>query len=510
MKNKKNLYYLILALVTFFGFVIRVFQVEKIPPGLFTDEASIGYNAYTIIESGTDEVGNFLPVFFKNFYDLYRPGVSIYFSAPFVFLFGLNEFSLRFASSIIGALTIIAIFFLGKTLFSTKIGLFSALMLAISPWHFHFSRIGQEIIYLAFFVTVSTNFFILGIKKKKASFFYLSFFFFGLTLYAYVPAYFLVPLFVIYLSLIFLPELKKKPKQIILGFIVLTIMALPLFFGLTNQKTLSRAHQLKGTSVQHSQTEIISAMFKTYKDHFLPEFLFKKGDIGYHSHFITRFSVKGIGQLYWFQLPLIIIGLIAAWSYKKSFAFLLGWLLFYPLGSTLFPFADGGGPFAFRSIIGVIPFQILSALGISRLISLFKNKLNKKIFILLSFLIITFSFGDFLNKYFNEYPLYSADFWGWQYGPKEIIKYFETVHENYDDLFMSGSFNSPYIFLKFYSPHNCSNCQIGDLGKLNPRRKQLFALRPEEIKISKENIKTHKIIDYPNGKPAFLIFEVSK
>lgn len=510
MKNKKQLSYLILILIMIFGFAVRLFLIERIPPGFFTDEASIGYNAYTLIKAGTDEVGNHLPVFFKNFNAFYRPGVSIYFSAPFVLIFGLNEFSIRLASSIIGVLTILAIFFLGKTLFSTKIGFLSALMLAIAPWHIHFSRIGQEFIYLVLFLTISTNLFLLGTISKKSNYLILSLFSFGLTLYTYVPAYFLVPLFIIYLGAIFCKELQKKLKHIVIGLLILSVMALPLLFGLTNQKTMSRAQQLKNTSLQHSQSELIIAMVRTYKDHFLPEFLFEKGDIGYHSHFITRFSVKGIGQLYWFQLPLLIIGLAAAWSSKKSFTFLLGWLLLYPLGSTLFPFADGGGPFAMRSIIGIIPFQILSALGISRLISFFKNKFTKKLVIFLSFLIILFSFGIYLKRYFIEYPSYSADFWGWQYGPKEIINYFEAVHENYDDLFLAGSFNSPYIFLKFYSPHHCQNCRIGDLEKLNPRRKQLFALRPEEITINQEQMNLHKIINYPNGEPAFLIFEVLK
>lgn len=509
MKSKVNLSFIIFIIFLIFGFTVRVYRIGDIPPGFFADEASIGYNAYTLLTSGKDETGNKFPVFFRNFNDFYRPGLSVYFSALYVSVFGLKEFSIRLASVVIGTLTIIAIYYLGKLLFSSeKVGLLSAILLAISPWHIHFSRIGQEFVYLVFFLILSVDFFLIGIAKKKPFFLILGFLFFGLTLYTYVPAFFLVPLFILLLGFPYFRDLSHYKKVIFAGLIVFILIAQPLILGLNNKKTLSRFKQLKVTYNYKSNKEILKGMIITYKDHFMPEFLFQKGDIGYHSHFITRFSVKGMGQLYWFQLPFIIIGLLTIWKRKKSPFFLLGWLILYPLPSTLVPFADGGGPFASRSIVGVIPFQILSAVGLNSFFSFLKNKVLKILFVSILLAVIIFSFFFYLKKYFTDYPLYSSDYWGWQYGPKEIITYFEKVHNQYDELYMSGAFNAPYIFIRFYSPKNCHKCEIGDLGKLNLSRRQLFALGPEEININFSRIIIHKVINYPNQKKAFFIFEV--
>jgi hypothetical protein len=113
---------------------------------------------------------------------------------------------------------------------------------------------------------------------------------------------------------------------------------------------------------------------------------------------------------------------------------------------------------------------------------------------------------------YKKYPLYSSDFWGWQYGPKEIINYFITQSRNYDELYMTGYFNAPEIFLKFYDPkRECFNCFIGGRDKFNPKKRQLFALRVEEVEQHKKEIKNFrikKIIYYPNGSKAFYIGEV--
>jgi len=81
---------LILALASF----LRIFQLDKNPAGFFCDEASVGYNAYLILKTGKDEHQNSFPIFFPAFGD-YKNPVLIYSTVPFVWLFGLSEFSVR-------------------------------------------------------------------------------------------------------------------------------------------------------------------------------------------------------------------------------------------------------------------------------------------------------------------------------------------------------------------------------------------------------------------------------
>ena len=512
MPKKIKLTNIILLLILLLGFSVRVYQVSVIPPGFFADEASIGYNAYTLINNFSDETGNKSPVFFKNFGSFYRPGLSIYLTSPFIFLFGLNEFSSRFSSAVFGTLTILIVYYLTIYLFKNyKIALLSSLFLAISPWHIHFSRINQEFAYLAFSLSFSLLIFLLGIHKRK-KLIPLSFVLFGLSLYSYVTAYVIIPLFLVSLCTIYYKKIKINKKFFLIGFILLSIISLPLILGLSNGKTMSRFNQISTANEMKTKQEIFKGVINTYKGHFSSDFLFTKGDIDYKEHFITRFSVRGIGQLYLFQLPFIILGFIYSYRYKKTFLLLLAWLIIFPLGSTFAPFADGGGPFASRSITGVIPFQIFTAAGIFYLLSLAKRKIVKKSLILLIFISIILSFYRFLFLYFSEYPKYSSNFWGWQYGAREIVNYFEEHENEYDHLYMAPEFNAPDIFLKFYSPQNCHKCAVG-LPKdfMNQKGKTLFAVTPAYLSQNSDiNFLTIKEVKYPKGGVAFKIGTIVK
>lgn len=122
----------------------------------------------------------------------------------------------------------------------------------------------------------------------------------------------------------------------------------------------------------------------------------------------------------------------------------------------------------------------------------------------------------FIRFYFKQYPLYSSDFWGWQYGPKEIITYFIAMEKSYDDLYLNGEFNGSEIFYKFYDPLNLCNskCKIDTFYVhpyiIDPKRKQLFALSPDTLNKSplKEKFLIKKTIYYPNNTIAFQIGEI--
>ena len=95
MKKNNNFYfYLVIFIISF---VIRYISIQTTP--LLWDEASLGYNAYSILKTGRDEYGTFLPIIFKSFGD-YKPGLYVYLCLPFVYILGLNELSVRLPSII--------------------------------------------------------------------------------------------------------------------------------------------------------------------------------------------------------------------------------------------------------------------------------------------------------------------------------------------------------------------------------------------------------------------------
>jgi hypothetical protein len=118
---------------------------------------------------------------------------------------------------------------------------------------------------------------------------------------------------------------------------------------------LSRWQQVKGDFNFLSLTQ-------KYFEYFSTDFLFFQGDVNFPGQFITRHSVKGMGELYLFQLPLVIIAFIYLIrnKFKKEYLIILFWILIYPFCDL---FTSSASPQATRSIIGVIPFKFLLELG---------------------------------------------------------------------------------------------------------------------------------------------------
>ena len=121
-----------LVLILVLALAVRFYMLSSIPFGLHRDEASAGYNAYTILKTGKDEYGRFLPLVFEAFGDWKRP-INIYLTVPAVAIFGLNVFSVRLPIALTGFITVVVLYFLAKELFDKKIAFWTAFILAISP-----------------------------------------------------------------------------------------------------------------------------------------------------------------------------------------------------------------------------------------------------------------------------------------------------------------------------------------------------------------------------------------
>jgi len=513
---------ILLAIIILSGFILRVWDIGNNPPGFFADEASIGYNAYSILHYGSDEYDKPFPFFFQAFGE-YKSPIEIYSTIPSVVLFGLNEFSVRLTSVFLGTLCILAIYLPTKEIFKKNrnnewIGLFSSFFLVISPWHIHFSRASFEgFMPLLLFTTLALYFFLKSLKKPHLL--PISIILFALSIYTYFPARIFIPLFGILLAILYFKFFLKYFKITLFSILLLLLMLTPLIYFTLSPVGFARWNQVNILSQPPQEGTVLKHIVDNYFSHFSLDFLFLKGDIDMPGQFITRHSVQGMGNLCLIQLPLIILGFLYLFlkKAKRVFAIIVLWLVLYPIGSM---FTIDKSAQATRSIIGVIPFQILSGIGLYYLMSLLA-KLNKYLYTISIIdigVIFIVSFMNYLNLYFVKYPLYSSDFWGWQYGPREIMRYFLTVKDQYDDLYMSGEFNAGHIFLSFYDPENTceSKCKMGDFFRepriYNPSKRQLFSLSPDYL--SKSNFAkdffVKKTIYYPNGNIAFQIGEILK
>ncbi|MBI3955143.1 glycosyltransferase family 39 protein [Candidatus Gottesmanbacteria bacterium] len=514
---------ILVVLILLFSFLLRYWKLDSNPSGFFCDEALMGIEALSILNSGKDSNGIKYPLFFQGFnFDNISP-YQVYLTIPSVGLLGLNEKSVRLVPVILGTFEIFIFYLFLKELLPGKFALLGSLLLSISPWHFHLTRINMGDYYSWTLLTlVSYLFLIKALKKKRLIFFVLSALFFGFTSYSYTPARLITPLLFSF-SLIITLLTTKYFKIGLLMITLYTITIIPfIHFHLTDPHSFQRIKDTMGLDLKQKnsakEVKIYPDVTYKYLMHYSYTFFFAKGDADFPGQFIRRHSVADLGLLYPYQKLFIIIGLI--WLLIQVFKNKKYELLFVIFMLLLFPVADSltkdKTPFATRSYLGVIPFHLLIAFGIYAsyrmlvFLKLWKNQAIRKALLVTFFLIVVNSVLTLTIK-FQQNPLTTSDYWGWQFGARDIVTYFKQVEPQYDQLIMEPKFNAPDVFFKFYAPETCKKCVIGDFKAYNPAKKQLFALSAEylaENKISPYTI--HKIIYYPNKSVAFKIIELHK
>ncbi len=446
-------YYPLLIIIILAG-ILRFWGLSSNPPGLTWDEAALGYNAYSLLQTGKDEYGQFMPLNLKSFGD-WKPAVYAYLTTPFVGILGLNEFSVRFPSAFLGIVTVLLIFILISELFNNRLlALLSAFFLSISPWHIQFSR-GAFEVNVALFLNILGA--ILFLKKK----FIYAAFILGLSIFTYQGSRLFVPLLIIVLMIIY--------RKFLVGGIVLTVIVLLVgiifLTGQTNRLTTQNffAYQRSAREIQQISYEdnlpVSSFGFQTlhgewfayarglverYLIYFSPKMLFVDGD------YSQRHKVPDLGVLYFFSVILIPLGII--YFLKKGGTgskFLFLWLLVAPIPGVLSRDLIS----TLRTLNMVLPVVILEAGGMFYLLMLFKKLSQKKFIILSSILIfiIGFNFVLYLDRLFIHSPKEYSQYW--LYGYKQVLEKWSNKFSDYNKVIITDSYGQPYIYYLFFNKY---------------------------------------------------------
>jgi 4-amino-4-deoxy-L-arabinose transferase-like glycosyltransferase len=525
MIRSKNI---LLLFILILAFVLRVYKLTSVPPSLNWDEVAAGYNAYTIAHWGKDEWGEKFPLVFTSFRDDKHP-VHIYLTSAFVRIFGPSDFTARFPSALVGVLAVLVMFYLGKNLFDNQwVGYFSALFLAVSPYHIHYSRGLWEVNFALFFFLLGFLFFVLGVKKHPRLF-YASYFSFGLSLISYHSAKVVVPPMVLLLTILYFAK-SRKSKHFLLGFLLFTGFVLLVVL---NKRLLGLARvEQTGFSKEKIQNTVLyrktgndylgltEVTFDNYKGYFNPQYLFVKGDQN------PRGSVKAIGQLYKIDAILILIGLLALVLHPSKASLLLpAWILLAPVPAAL----SSNTANATRGMFMMGSFQLLSALGAATLVGLVKKEKLKLGLTLTILVLISFETFNYLKYYFTQYSKNEAI--EWQYGMKQIVEYVNE-HPEYKKVYMDSIRQQPYIFFLFYSKQalpefletvkyeqtkaksyntvfSYGRYQFGgwDWIESYPTYGNLYILEPYKYSGLKhiQDFEVVKLIKYPDGSEAFYL-----
>ena len=106
---------IVLGCIVLIAVFLRVWDLGNTPPSPDWDETALGYNAYSILKTGRDEYGNFLPLTIRSFDD-YKPPLYVYVAIPFVAFLGLDTWVVRLPSVVAGVLAVIGTFLLVQEL----------------------------------------------------------------------------------------------------------------------------------------------------------------------------------------------------------------------------------------------------------------------------------------------------------------------------------------------------------------------------------------------------------
>lgn len=458
LNNKKYLLYISIFILSF---LIRSLYLQTTP--LLWDEAALGYNAYSILKTGRDEYGNFLPIIFKSFGD-YKPGLYIYLCLPFVFFLGLTEFAVRFPSIILGSLLPLILYLLIKEINpkAHKTAVISMLVLALNPYNIHFSRGAWETNILTFQLVLASYLFFKYLNLQKTKYLLTSALIFGLSLYTYQAGKMISLLLILVLLLINLKKINFN-KIFVYFILPLGLFALPIAWGLLFNNNSNRLKVVSLFSYPRSEVETQTIINETNQVdyqvfHSQPVFFIRNFLNRYFNHFSSRFlvfdgdwqnprhSAPYIGVILYPSLIFLVIGLFRSLSLiklDKLNLFFFLWLLIAPIPSAL----TRDSVQSVRSMSLSIPLAYFTSYGIFYVLDKFKNLLLK-IFIVIIYLLSFVYYGDlYLNHMVINRPI---DF---LYGYKNAIEYVSKYKQNFKDIYITDYYGQPYIYYLFYTKY---------------------------------------------------------
>lgn len=528
-----------LVLIVILGFVLRFYQLGKVPSSLNRDEAAIGYNAYTILTAGKDEWGKRFPLTFKSFGD-YKSPVYIYLTSFAVGIFGLNEFSVRFWGALSGAITVLIFYYLIQviTWAATKskewqtIPIAGSLLLALTPWHIFFSRFSYEAnLALCFNSLILLIVFKYKLKKKNFGLSLLLL----LTLFTYSSSLIIWPLFfgIFIIHKVIKIICQNKTKKNFNFLIWSTIILIILSIGILQQKSLGKQ---KGRVTIFGEPQFILDLYQKRTTMarqnplkaiiFYNKYVyFGKITIGnYFRSFSFNFLFGGGGSHPWHKaadiphffiiyLPLVILGFfVFIWSKnikKDNKILILLFLFISPLSSAI----TVDSPHATRLLNLFLILVFFSALGLGYCWS------KQKIMIFVSLLIFLGYLIQFNNFYFKNYKENPPP--GLASGLKEAIQFLQKNNYNEDNVIYNNSSDGAYIYWLFYHRYplkdflqqskryqsdgarlewveKIDNWFFLDSPQLNSQYREIFVLRgkktlDQKIIIQIENEKTNEV-----------------
>lgn len=481
MKNKWLLIGILLLAAA-----LRLYQLGAIPISLNRDEASIGYTAYSLLKTGADEYGRSWPVNIESFGDWKLPGYE-WFALPAIAIFGLSPWSVRLPAAIAGVLSVYLIYRLVLLLAARQKSnqahaLFAAFLLAVVPWHVHLTRMAYEASIALALLLGGLVLLMTAVKEHSRWRFFASALLFGLTFFSYHSFQIVTPL-LIFVTLgmnrdVYSKFSKSVWRDWFLWFVVLLIPIVVLYSGgllgatktkfsglsifdppayfsrLVEKRALvSDYPALVGKLYSSIPLEITRQFTANLFAAVSADFLFFNGG-GHGSH-----DIAGMGKLYAFMAPLIVLGFAGLWRKKslfgqKTLLWTSAWLFIgiVPAAITWEP------AHSTRAFAAVIPLIFFATEGLFQAVSiLIKQHLIRTIGMLCFSALVIYQIASMAFLYFVVAPRRDIDNWAWI--TPTMSEEIERVASEVDHVYVDGNTWSPYIFYLFFTKYDPMTAQ---------------------------------------------------
>ena len=435
----KNKYFTVgLFLIFLVGLFLRTVNLSSNPPHLGNDEISVAFDSYSIRTIGRDEHGKAYPLSFKS-HQTYKAPLYAYLNIPFNYLFGNNEYGVRFLSVVSGSILILVVSILAAELAGPWVGLAAGILMAMNPKAITVSRIAFESNLAVLVMTAGVWTMYLYKKTKKLFYLILAGVLMGFSIWGYHTQWGLTPMLAVALPLIWRKEIPLKKWWLMWLLVIMIALPIAADFLLVQRKDIyNRASSqiwlsdgqlkdyLKDSEDGWAKKSfvVVSAPIFNYLDQTDLAGMFGGG--------IDLFESNHSLEQGWFLLGCLPLFLVGMWKGKiifgKNFDWLLAWFLLCPVVPAL----TLGGISSVRNISMLVPVIIIMAGGGWWLYE------NKRKWFWGLILVLKFNFVIFAAAYYLQFPRFSAD--GFQYGYKQAWEFIKPIEKNYDLVVVEGKF----------------------------------------------------------------------
>lgn len=456
---------ILISIIIAVAFLTRFFQLGTFPAQLNIDEVAMGYSAYSILKTGHDEWGRFLPISFASVGD-YKTPIPIYLMAISESIFGLNQFGIRFIPALFSFLAVLIYFYIGQRyLFkASKISPILLLLLSFSPWSIFFSRYGYEVNELLFWFGIYLLVFIRFLLKPKPWHILSLGLIYLVCSLTYNPAKLFIPVFTLTVWLNHLYHHKLSKEYLRVFFHPLTLLSLIIIIslfvpfakthllgeGAMRAKSVFIANDyeyakviigdIKNIALFELNSFLLLIMFwwRRILEYLSPNFYLFTG-LQLTSPEQFGVGVSNLVEYFFFALGIwsLIRSTKSAGEFFDRRFIILSWFFLGFLPASL----ANNSQQPLRSLISYPPYIFICFEGLMFLIT--KTK-SISIYILIS-IVYLFGLMKFADYYLIHFPvqLYESKHYGWQ----DVARFVASHAKDYDQVIVDPRFGraGPYI-----------------------------------------------------------------